>query len=899
MPYLKEDYKQSNVDYLNKDFSSLKNALIEYAKAYFPNSYRDFNETSPGMMLIEMAAYVGDVNSFYIDQQYKEMMLPLAQERKNVVNLANMLGYKTKAINPSYTTLVVTQKVDATGDELRVPDYSSLALDRIEPKTQIQSTADSTVLFETLDFVDFTYSGSANGVFEEPEASDFDSSTGIATKFEIKRTIRAISGETKTKNFNVGTPQKFLKLTIPETDVVEVIKIEDSNGNEWYEVDYLAQDKIPIETFHSTDTNRQSAYSLTGEEIGDTTYDNIPVPYSLQFIKSSKKFTTMVNQDNTTSLLFGNGIMRTGQIVGEQYLQTEQAGMTIPGEETEFPSQLDPLSGDNEATLGESPANTQLIVTYRKGGGLAANVGSGDLTTFVDSTIGASCNVTNELPAQGGSSGDTVEEIRHRALSNFTSQTRCVTGHDYEARTLAMPARFGGIAKVLVRRAGTYLTSVMENITAQGISSYTPEAILINDQTFTPGDSNINIDFSENINVHSTPVINIESIMDTASYQAVLGDPELGADSKGLIGIMMDYIMYPETSLEEAIYQNILPELLNAMMPTCTFNVDAFEAAGNILQLEDEAAYNALCSQYITSDVYDAEDEWNCQNYQEGNAELGNAFNPCIYTAGTEPGGIDVSDIVDTNSKIINLFEVTAAQTATVDNIITDNNVVTYTPSYYSPETSLTIDDNVTDPNVEIFILSYDNNKVLTRPHTDSMLYTNVKSYLEQYKMMTDKIIVKPGFIINFGVVFDVVAHRDANKPEVKLQCIEVIKEYFEIEKTQFTQPLYPSELEYKLMEVIGVRAVNYICITQDNDYRGDVNNQETVFNPSLHTYVVETGQDINQLVEDTTNGQSGYGYKYQFNQAFRPTDGIILPSSTPAVFELKNPNQNIKGVVR
>ena len=93
MPYSDKKYKPSNVNYLNKDFNSLKSALMEYAKTYFPNTYQDFNETSPGMMLIEMGAYVGDVLSYYIDKQYKEPLLPLAQERRNVVNLAGMVGY--------------------------------------------------------------------------------------------------------------------------------------------------------------------------------------------------------------------------------------------------------------------------------------------------------------------------------------------------------------------------------------------------------------------------------------------------------------------------------------------------------------------------------------------------------------------------------------------------------------------------------------------------------------------------------------------------------------------------------------------------------------------------------------------------------------------------------------
>ena len=130
MPYSDKDFKESNVNYTNKDFSSLKNSLMEYAKAYFPNTYKDFNETSPGMMLLELSAYVGDVLGFYIDQQYREMLLSLAEERKNVVNIANMLGYKIKATVPSKTNLRATIEVTANTDDINnpKPDYSQAFL---------------------------------------------------------------------------------------------------------------------------------------------------------------------------------------------------------------------------------------------------------------------------------------------------------------------------------------------------------------------------------------------------------------------------------------------------------------------------------------------------------------------------------------------------------------------------------------------------------------------------------------------------------------------------------------------------------------------------------------------------------------------------------------------------
>ena len=111
--YGEENFKESYVNYLNKDFGALKQSLMNYAKSYFPNAYKDFNETSPGMMLLDMNAYVGDVLSFYIDQQYREKLLPLAQERRNIINIASMFGYKVKPIVPAYVDLTFTQTLNA------------------------------------------------------------------------------------------------------------------------------------------------------------------------------------------------------------------------------------------------------------------------------------------------------------------------------------------------------------------------------------------------------------------------------------------------------------------------------------------------------------------------------------------------------------------------------------------------------------------------------------------------------------------------------------------------------------------------------------------------------------------------------------------------------------------
>ena len=336
MPYTDTDFKETNINYINKDFASIKNSLIEYAKSYFPSSYRDFNETSPGMMLLEMSAYVGDVLSFYMDQQYREMLLPLAEERRNIITIANMLGYKVKPVVPAVVNLTITQTISALG-EGSFPDYDEAVT--IEKGMQVQSSVNSDVKFETLDVIDFTISGSTDPL---PTQASFDDE-GIAQTYDLVRYVAAVSGETKTKSFSVGAPVKFLRLELPETNVIDIISVRDSSGNIWRQVDYLAQDKVPIEQHYAADSNRTTAYTKIGAVPGDETVE-LPVPYTLEFVRTSKRFVTDVGHDGITSIVFGNGILRSGQTLESDFLQSAQVGITVPGATSNLATSIDPRS---------------------------------------------------------------------------------------------------------------------------------------------------------------------------------------------------------------------------------------------------------------------------------------------------------------------------------------------------------------------------------------------------------------------------------------------------------------------------------------------------------------------------------------------------------------------------
>ena len=496
----KQKYIPSNVNYTSKDFSTIKADLIEYTKSYFPNTYKDFNETSPGMMLIELSSYVGDVLSYYIDYNYKENILSTATEKRNVRRLAEFLGYKTANKTASIAKLKVTTNigVDSNGD----PDYSA-APASIGTGLQIKSNVDSELIFETTGEVDFTVSGSP----DTPSISAPDlNADGEASSYTLTRYVRAISGETKSKSFTVTSPTKFLELNLGVNNVVEILDVTDSSGQKWYEVDYLAQQRILKEKHYSDDSTRTTGYNQ-GEGISDNSL--VTIPYVMEYINTNKKFVQKFDQDaDATKLMFGNGLYRYNQTGSQQtsiFSAVEQTGLSLNG--TSFSSinaTLNELIASNNLNLGETPANTIMTVRYRVGGGNASNAQVGEITDVQNAPAGVTITVTNDEPSSGGTDGQTVDEIKQNASAFFSTQLRCVTREDYQSRILSMPAKFGNIAKAYVERlddtGGLIVSTLSYNQNRQLVS--TPQLILQNLRTYIDKFRLINdqLDFGYTIN---------------------------------------------------------------------------------------------------------------------------------------------------------------------------------------------------------------------------------------------------------------------------------------------------------------------------------------------------------------------------------------------------------------
>jgi hypothetical protein len=441
---------EKDIKYLNKDFSGFRDSLVEFAKNYFPDTYNDFAEASPGMMFIEMASYVGDVLSYYTDYQLRESLLSQAQERVNILDIAHSLGYKAKASVPAYVDLSVYQwlpaKEDGAGNA--IPDMA-YAL-KVQSGMTIDAESNPDVKFTTIEEIDFVNTGSSD---TNVTVYSLDEVTNEPNAYLIKTKVRAVSGQAKVETFTITEAKKFQKLKLAATDIIQIQSITDADSNIWYNVPYLAQDTI-FEELQNNSSNGPTTYTNSNE-----------TPYLLNLRRTARRFTTKLDKDNYTELLFGAGISTSPDELIVPNPSTIGNVLSI-GETAKLDVSFDPANMMFTRAYGKAPSSN-LTVTYLSGGGLKSNVTSGDLTKIssksfnIDedglssstlTTVKDSLAVTNEHPATGGRSSETNEEIRQNALASYASQNRAVTKEDYISRIYAMPAKFGSLAKAYITK---------------------------------------------------------------------------------------------------------------------------------------------------------------------------------------------------------------------------------------------------------------------------------------------------------------------------------------------------------------------------------------------------------------------------------------------------------------
>jgi len=439
-----------DVKYLNRDFSDIRARLIEFSKTYFPNTYNDFSPTSPGMMFMEQASYVSDVMSFYLDNQLQETFTQFARQTDNLYELAYMFGYKPKATGAAQTILDFYQLLPSIPDGIGgyIPDFSySLT---IGENTQIESSLNPETIFLVEDKIDFSTSSSLNPT----EISVYQVTSQVPTYFLLKKSINSISATINEKTFTFTSPSPFTTIDIKGKNLIGVLDIVDSDGNIWYEVDYLAQEMV-YDNIKNTNVNDPNNVA----DVGD-------VPYLLQLKKVQRRFATRLTSETNLQIQFGSGNPNdVDEIVTPN---PNNVGIGLPFEKDKLTTAYSPTNFLFSDTYGISPSSTTLTVRYLTGGGVESNVPSGDLTTisnlnnitFNNPTLNnATSNyvfdslaVNNPQAADGGQAGDTTEEIRQNTISSIASQQRSVTLDDYMVRALSMPPEYGTVAKAYIEK---------------------------------------------------------------------------------------------------------------------------------------------------------------------------------------------------------------------------------------------------------------------------------------------------------------------------------------------------------------------------------------------------------------------------------------------------------------
>lgn len=448
----------NKLTYLNKEFTDYKKSLQDFLKVYYPNTFNDFSESDPAMMFIDIAAVVGDVLSFYQDKQFNENFLLYAKEKENLFGLAYQMGYRPQVTSPSFVELSVRQLIPST-------IISSSAFPNFDYACTIDAEAIVSSLSTGIDFliqdpIDFSFSSS----FDPTDIQVYSTNnlTGLPEYYLLTKKAKALSATLKTETISIGDVQKFFTTNLSDTNIIGILDVYDSDGNRWYEVDYLAQDTIfdAVQNIYKNDP-------ILSQYTSDS-------PYLIKLKKVPRRFVSRFKSTGLLELEFGAGVFS----IPDEELVPNPNNVGISGGISKLGTNLDPSSPMFSGAYGIAPRNTTLIIRYLVGGGLSSNLPAQDIANIQDVVMNLSSNldvnisnvvrnslsIINEVPSSGGKGGDTVDDIRQRALTSFSTQNRVVTKEDYVVRCLSMPTKFGSVAKVFATQDYLFSNDVSDNL---------------------------------------------------------------------------------------------------------------------------------------------------------------------------------------------------------------------------------------------------------------------------------------------------------------------------------------------------------------------------------------------------------------------------------------------------
>jgi len=424
--------KNFKVNYLARDFFSIRDELKKYASRYYSNTMLDLSDASINSFLIESAAYVGDVLSYYLDFQTNETFLTNAVDITNVNRLAKSLGYKRRDNASTYGRIMMFMLLPAKQNS-NGPDFSKAPI----IKKGSEFTTDSGIIFTSTEDVKINQNSVGNNyIISRTNAA------GNPTYYAVKVSIPIVSGRLKTTRIEVGNFIKFNKIALEDNSIAEVIRVTDSQNNEYYEVPTLVQNIVYRSVLNSDSDplyilkpiSAQRRFVFEKDETGtylifggrqhrpddDITAD--PVAEPTKFILNK------YNNDYITDNIFDPNVLLNNDNYG---LGPDNTTLSIYHRVNN--------SSTNDALLSEINKVSNLLYDFDS----SVRISSHDIDSIINSI-----QVVNEESIVGQSDNPDINEIKDLAGQIFNSQGRAVTAKDYETLVYMMPSKYGFIKRV-------------------------------------------------------------------------------------------------------------------------------------------------------------------------------------------------------------------------------------------------------------------------------------------------------------------------------------------------------------------------------------------------------------------------------------------------------------------
>ncbi|QDP51385.1 MAG: putative baseplate wedge protein [Prokaryotic dsDNA virus sp.] len=422
--------KKPAINYTSREFSTIKTDLVNYARQYYPDKFRDFTANSFGSLMLDSVAYVGDILSFYLDFQANESFLSTAVDYDNILKLSKQFGYKATLSPSSYGLLTFFILIPASNG---APDFSYAPI--LKQGSKFKTGGGN--IFTLLEDVSFKDENELEVV-----VGNVDATTGTPVNYAVRARGQAASGELAIQTVEMGEYQKFQKISVSGENITEIVSVMDSSGNPFYEVDYLTQNTIYVPV-----TNR------------DKNTDK--VPNILKPVAVPRRFIVERSRDEVY-LQFGFGSTEEDlSVLDPSRVMLKQHGKTYISDDS-----FDPSTLLKSKTLGISPSNTVLTIVYRVNSSESTNASIDTIRIVEDAefhfeaensllanqvtTTRGSLEVTNEEAFVGDIPFPSAEEIKQRAFGSYSMQNRMVTKEDFIAAVYNMPPNFGSIKKVNV-----------------------------------------------------------------------------------------------------------------------------------------------------------------------------------------------------------------------------------------------------------------------------------------------------------------------------------------------------------------------------------------------------------------------------------------------------------------